>query len=175
MATQLPAPVVEVGDGGGRVYAANDSGAVFCLDLKTGRKIVWQKVYVPPTGDHDDAVLLRNEPLLEHYDWGKRLIIASNDGGVHCFDPETGKIDWSFDVPTTIHCRPLALKPEDDKIQQPVVLVGCDEAYVYALDARTGALVWKLRTRGAAVGLVKSPDGVLVISSDGVMQKFTPR
>lgn len=175
-AAQLPAPVVAVQQGNGRVYTANDSGTIFSLDLKTGSKIGWQKAFVPPADKHGDAVLLRTEPLLEQYGSRTYLIVAANDGGVHCFDTADGKVVWSFAAPATVHCRPLSLQPEDTNLQRALILVGCDASNVYALDARSGALVRKLRTRGTAtVGLVKVSDGVLAISSDGLIDKFTLR
>jgi hypothetical protein len=62
---------------------------------------------------------------------------STADGRVTCRDLATGKEEWAF-----FTSGPVRLAPT---ISDGRVYVGSDDGYAYCLDAKSGALVWKLR------------------------------
>jgi outer membrane protein assembly factor BamB len=69
---------------------------------------------------------------------GGRVFFGSTaDGRVTCRDLATGKEEWAF-----FTSGPVRLAPT---ISDGRVYVGSDDGYAYCLDAKSGALVWKLR------------------------------
>jgi outer membrane protein assembly factor BamB len=170
-AAHLPAPAFEMvpaaksgAQGQGRVYTPGDDGAIFCLDMVSGRKI-WKTFVRPvPGSPTDSAVVLRGEPLLKAYPWGTCLIVGGNDGGVRCLDVRDGRVLWTFDAGAAVRSRPRALHlgGSDTEVVasagagpttgplRDVILIGSDGPTIYGLDARDGSVVWRFATDGTA-------------------------
>lgn len=174
-AAQLPAPAV---DGNGtevasRVYCADDSGAVLCLDLKTGHKI-WKTYAQPLPATQNAVVLLRGQPMLKRYAWGERLTVGGNDGGVRSYDARDGHLAWTFNAGAAVRCRPQAARLDGASGARDILLVGCDAPAIYALEAQSGALLWKFQTTHPAyAGAVLLGQHVLTVTSNGDAQSFS--
>ncbi|HVF10886.1 MAG TPA: PQQ-binding-like beta-propeller repeat protein [Abditibacteriaceae bacterium] len=178
VAAQLAPPAVAVRPGSSHVYCVDDAGAVFCLDLKTGRYekgMGWKSEARPvSSAGPDDLVMLRGEPLLKQYSWGHRLIVGGNDGGVRCFDARDGSLQWTFEAGDAVRCRPRTLRWGPANAPRDLLLIGCDGPAIYILDARDGSLRWKLRTDGPAFdGPLLAGDSWLALTANGVLQSFS--
>lgn len=68
---------------------------------------------------------------------GRVYFGSSVDGRVLCRDLRTGREEWSF-----FTNGPVRLAPA---VSDGRVYVGSDDGHAYCLDARTGAVIWKLR------------------------------
>jgi outer membrane protein assembly factor BamB len=180
-AAQLSPPAIEVTPGkpdSGRVYCADDGGAVFCLDLKTGRYAKgrgWKSWARPLTSAPANAlIMLRGEPLFKQYSWGRRLVVGGNDGGVRCFDARDGNLQWTFEAGDAVRCRPRTLRWGPPNAERDLILIGSDGPAIYILDARDGSLLWKLRTEGPAfAGPVPAGNSWLTVTGSGVLQSFS--
>ncbi len=140
-----PQPVVA----DGRVFFGSTSDdTIRALDLATGRQL-WQF----PTGGP-----IRIAPQAE----GGMLYCASDDGHAYCMEASTGKLAWEFDASPSPE---LAIGNGRMVSRWPVrtgVLVENGTAYlaagiwasegvfVYALDAKTGKVLWCNDTSGYA-------------------------
>lgn len=79
------------------------------------------------------------------FDWCHDVVAAnglayygsSADDALRCLDLETGKERWQF-----LAGGPIRLAPT---VHDNQVLFGCDDGFVYALDAKSGALQWKTK------------------------------
>lgn len=107
----------------GLVIVGSQKGQLFALDQATGE----QKWSVQLTG----ALLA---PSLIH---AGRVITVANDGTVFAHEAETGKQAWTYSLPNVQfslrgQAAPVAL-------DQRNVLIASANAYIYAIDALTGA------------------------------------
>ena len=133
-----------------------------------------------------EAILLRGEPLLKTYRWGTQLVLGGNDGAVRCLDARDGRLLWTFDAGAAVRCRPRSLRlgvagqtvtgslsaPRDEDARD-LLLVGSDGPAAFALEARSGALVWRFDTQGAASDTPHLHNGrLLVVTRDGDAQSF---
>ena len=118
-------------------------------------------------------VLLRGQPIYKRYAWGERLTVGGNDGGVRCFDAATGRLAWTFNAGAAVRCRPQAAHLEGSSGASDILLVGCDAPAIYALDAHSGALLWKFQTTYPAyAGAVLLGQHVLTVTANGDAAKF---
>ena len=107
----------------GLVIVGNQKGQLFALDQKTGE----QKWTAQLTG----ALLA---PSLIH---AGRVITVANDGTVFAHEVETGKQAWTYSLPNVQfslrgQAAPVALDARN-------ILIASSNAYIYAIDALTGA------------------------------------
>jgi outer membrane protein assembly factor BamB len=129
----------------------NDTADAFrCLDAKSGAER-WSAV-IPAAGHLDFGNSPRATPLIEG-DW---VYLASAFGEVQCVKLATGELVWELDLhaefkadgelPWGMCASPLIV---DGNV---VVNPGAKEASLVALNAKTGAVVWKTPGAGAAYG-----------------------
>lgn len=78
---------------------------------------------------------------------GGRLFITSSSGAVYALNPRTGCAYWRFDVPGGSRSSITVGKISNGKGQAryAAFLTGWTERTAYALDAETGAMIWKTR------------------------------
>jgi outer membrane protein assembly factor BamB len=168
----LPAPAVGIRDGNAVVYAVGEDGSVVCLDGAGGRTI-WRTVATPLHGAAG-AVELHGEPVLVSSPTGDELVCGGGDGGVRCFDAASGSLLWTFEAGSAVRSRPRALSIKGaDGTARDVLLVGTDGACAYAIDAHTGAPLWKCRTSGIAFATPGFYRGtVSCLTDEGILDTF---
>ncbi|HEX8235670.1 MAG TPA: PQQ-binding-like beta-propeller repeat protein [Abditibacteriaceae bacterium] len=179
-AAHLAAPAVGKPSANGaesRVFAVGDDGAVFSLDLRTGRRERggWKTFMRPLPGlAADGAVVLRAEPLLKTYSWGTRLFVGGNDGGVRCLDARSGQVLWTFDAGAPVRCRLRSLRLQDGTANaRDLLVIGNDSSALLAVDARTGDLAGRFPTGGkASFSPVVAGNQLLNVADNGQVEAF---
>ncbi|HMP57678.1 MAG TPA: PQQ-binding-like beta-propeller repeat protein, partial [Novosphingobium sp.] len=88
------------------------------------------------------ATRVRSQPSLA----AGALFTGSQSGAVHALDRETGCVRWTYEAEAEVRTAVL-LTPwrKGDGTARPLALFGDVRANAYALDALTGAQVWKVR------------------------------
>jgi len=103
----------------------------FAIDAQSG-KLLWQK---PVFAGQFTGNMAFGDSM---------LFATTSDNRVCAVNPTDGTCVWSFDEAKAPPCIPLA--------RDGIVYVGSLDTCVYALDARTGKLNWKLETGGRLCG-----------------------
>ena len=92
--------------------------------------------------------------------WQDRLFVGSGDGWVYCFEAKTGRLLWRFNaapenrkIPvykSLMSTWPVAtgILVEDGIAYFGAGIVNYDGTYVYALDAKSGEIIWQNNTSG---------------------------
>jgi polyvinyl alcohol dehydrogenase (cytochrome) len=104
---------------------------------------------------------MRSQPAV----LGGRLFIGSGSGTVYSLDARSGCIYWTFDAGASVR---TAMEIADAAPGgRPALYFGDMQAHVYALDAGTGQLIWKVRIedRPAAgiTGALKVFQGMVLV------------
>lgn len=102
-----------------------------------------------------------------------RLFIGNNGGEMYAIDPASGHVLWTYRAHNPFMSNPLVYRglvivgqgnqhaypdPKRDPQKEPErLLVGTGESALLALDERTGAVRWRIATRGSAM-----PTGAIV-------------
>jgi eukaryotic-like serine/threonine-protein kinase len=129
--------------------ASNDE-SVIAYDLIDG-STVWEA----SIGNVESALLLI----------GERLYAATVTGRLFCLDKKTGAIIWMYTVPAdrmpvAIHSSPAS--------NGEIVVFGCDDGKLYAVNAKNGQMMWSVQTDAS---IVSSPviynEKALVGSAEG--------
>ncbi len=129
----------------------NDTADAFhCLDTKNGNEL-WS-VVVPAAGHLDFGNSPRATPLID----GNLIYLASAFGEIQCVKLANGELVWDLDLqsefrpggklPWGMCASPLIV--EGNLIVNP----GAKDASLVALNAQTGAIVWKAPGAEAAYG-----------------------
>ncbi len=89
-----------------------------------------------------EALRVRSQPALA----GGALIVGSHNGKVYALDRETACVRWAFQASAAVR-NGIVVSPweEGDTKASPLAYFGDLLGYVYALNARTGELVWRDR------------------------------
>jgi outer membrane protein assembly factor BamB len=133
---------------GGTLYFGSDDGHVYALDAESGRQR-WRARTGGPVA---------SSPAVA----GGRVHVLSYDGKLHTLDAATGEPVWKFATAGERRFEARGLHgwlpknqtfadPFDVFLSSPVVaggkvVFGSGDGHVYALDAATGALAWKVDT-----------------------------
>ena len=184
---------------GNRVVIASTDNNVYCLDLKTGKKL-WshaaeRSIVASPTieggrvfiGGSDGtfrALSLQNGSLLWDYkeirgfmeskpyadkdgvyagSWGNRL---------YAFVPKTGKLLWEWENSGSRMLSPAAVWPV--KAQGKLFMV-TPERKTYALDAKTGKILWSARGGREAIGLSSDQKMIYIKTMQDTVIAFSTR
>jgi len=159
----LSSPVVSEGV----LFAGSADHRMYALDAKTGA-LRWRFQAA--------GAIASSAAVVEG-----RVIFNSLDGIIHALDAATGKPVWSFrtegerrfTAPGIHGAQPrteLMPDPFDVFLSSPavaggLVFVGSGDQHVYALDAATGALRWKVKTGGVVHASPAVADGRVFIGS----------
>ena len=91
---------------------------------------------------------------------GGRVFIGSNTGVFYALDQATGAVAWSrflgFSKKLTCNARGIASTATvavDPATSKPTVYVSSGDGYLFALDAATGAVVWKREIHAQSPGV----------------------
>ncbi len=143
---------------GGVVYVGSNDGHVYALDLTSGERR-WRS---------NLGSQVSSSPAVG----GGLIYAAAGDGSVHALDATTGARRWR------ITTRPLLRFPwghesGDYYLSSPtyvngLLVFGAGDGGVYAVDARTGSIRWRVQTEGRIRGTPAIAEGrVFVGSFDG--------
>jgi len=88
-----------------------------------------------------DSQRMRSQPALA----GGALILGNHTGAVQALDAETGCVRWSYDASAEVRTG-VVVGPwkKGDRKAKPLAWFGDVRGNVYAVDAATGAQVWKV-------------------------------
>lgn len=143
----------------GRVFASNTDGTVYAYGARTGN-LLWARhvgtyVYTAP------AV------------WDRTVYVGTYDGKFYALDAATGDVRWVREMPAAVHGAPTVM----DGLVYLSTCGFCGQKGVrsakrgpngtYALDARTGALVWTFPD-GQYSPLVADDERVYVVGATRV-------
>ena len=121
------APPVISGD---RVFAGFDNGRLVALDLKSGQSL-WDSPLAIPSGrsDLDRMVDVDSAPIVQK----NTIFVASFHGGVSAISGTDGRILWTREISSYAGIS----------VGGRYVYVTDEEGSIWALNAETGASVWK--------------------------------
>ena len=147
--------------GYGRLYFTNNSGVMFAVNAKTGKR-AWKKAIgrcvaaTPAVGEHTVYQAFMNRPPCNSKAKPGRL-----EGEVIAFATGFGKIRWRTRIGPTESSPLLA----DGR-----VYVGDWRGRVYALDEQTGRVHWTFQGKGRIKGAIaKSGNRLFVGTYDGYL------
>ena len=151
----------------GVLYVGSDDGSVYALDAASGQRR-WRYATAGPVA---------STPAVA----GGLVYFMSYDGKFYAVEAQSGKLRWKF---TTGGERRFEAKnlhgflPKNQTIADPfdlflsspvvaegAVFFGCGDGNLYALDASTGALRWKLQTGDVIHASPAYADGVVYVGS----------
>lgn len=120
---------------GGRVYVADLSGDLRCVDRKSG-KVEWTYKSVEKVEKNTFAPGFKSSPTVTE----EMVYLGDEDGVFHAVDRATGKRKWTFPTDAEIISSPT--------IEGDSVLFGSYDNTLYCLDRRTGEKRWAVTTEG---------------------------
>jgi outer membrane protein assembly factor BamB len=142
----------------GRVYIGNTDGTLYAFGAKSG-DLLWARnagTYV-----YSAAAVWRN-----------RVYIGTYDGHFRAFNAATGDPIWSWTAPGKIHGAPTIMAglvyfatASTGPNAHPSRYIKVGGRGVYALDARTGKLVWQHRGVGQYSPIVADAERVYLVGS----------
>lgn len=151
----------------GAVLFGSDDGHVYAVDASNGRQR-WKARTGGPVS---------STPAVAD----GRVYATSYDGRLYALDAETGEVLWKFTTEGERRFEARGLHgqqplqqtfadPFDVFLSSPVVaqgrvFFGSGDGHLYAVDAATGALHWKLRTGDVVHGSPACADGLVVVGS----------
>lgn len=133
----------------GKVYAGGSDGAFRCLELKTG-KAIW-------TYDN-----VEGHAVSTPYASRDRVVFGTWGGKLYSLDPENGKEQWVWSVGKASKMySPASTLP---LYSSGRIFVAVPDRQVYALDAGTGRLLFKVK--GGRDAICLGSDGLTVYSKE---------
>ena len=145
----------------GRVYIGNTDGTLYAFGAKTGN-LLWAR----PAGTYVYTAAAV---------WNRRVYVGTYDGYFRAFDAATGDPAWSWTAPAKVHGAPTVMgglvylsTATTGPNAHPSRYVKRGPRGVYALDARTGKLVWQHRGIGQYAPIVADESRVYVIGATRV-------
>ncbi|HZF13577.1 MAG TPA: PQQ-binding-like beta-propeller repeat protein [Thermoanaerobaculia bacterium] len=152
----LSSPVVA----DGRVFVGSGDGHLYAVDAGSGREIWKWK-----TGGR-----VRSSPAVA----AGRVYVGSMDGRLYALDVATGKLAWKYDTEgTTLDSAKFRYDrtsvQSSPAVAGGLVVFGCRDGFLYAVDARSGERKWRFDHQTSWVITAPAIDGGLVLagSSDG--------
>lgn len=134
-------------------------------------EVLWDR----GVGDGIDDYFSRIKPIVA-YDL---VFSASREGDVVAFDVKTGKKAWQIDLSDVNNergfftSRTSALLAGGPTAGMGKVFIGSENGKIYALDAKTGDLLWQGDVKGEIITAPALDSGILVVNSaSGEMKAF---
>lgn len=151
----------------GRVYAANADGTVYSFGARSGR-LLWAR----PVGSY-----VYTSPAI----WNRRVYVGSYDGRFAALNAATGDVVWQRNVPGPVHGAPAVMAGLVYFSTATGLRTAHASRYIkvgprgtYALDARTGKLVWRQPLIGQYAPIVADNQRVLLTGATRIYD-LTPR
>lgn len=155
----LSGDVVYIGSADGNYYAVNALSGTELWRFATGgqQKVSGKGLWGMQPADEfmeDQYDVFVSSPAVYGHDNDLTICFGSSDGFLYAVDKD-GKLKWKFKTNGIIRSTPVFY---NDK-----VYFGSWDTYVYALDAASGSLVWKFKTKtdelyqGGLEGILASP------------------
>jgi len=145
----------------GRIYAANADGTVYAFGARSGH-LLWAR----PVGSY-----VYTSPAV----WKRRVYVGSYDGRFTALNAATGDVVWQRNVPGPIHGAPTVMAGLVYFSTALGLRTSHASRYIkdgprgtYALDARTGKLVWRQRHIGQYAPIVADDQRVLLVGATRV-------
>lgn len=151
----------------GTVFIGNSNGNLYAVRTESGAPIWTFK-----TGG-----AVNSSPAI----WNGVAVVASRDGNIYGVDVATGTKRWAFKTggerrftapgihgispPHETMPDPFDVFLSSPAISGGVAYIGSGDGYVYALDVRTGALLWKFLTGNVVHASPAVADGLVYIGS----------
>jgi polyvinyl alcohol dehydrogenase (cytochrome) len=187
--------ITPVGGGGDMMFAGQKSGAVWALDPVSG-KLLWRNPLGTgsPLGGVHWGIAFAHDTVYAPISFvgGKRPDEAvdpdSIQSGVYALDARTGAVKWVFAtkpdcagdrITRMPSCRQMFGMSTAPTVIDGALVEGGLDGWLYVLDARTGALLWKFDTaipyqgvngvagKGGAIDAasITAGDGLLLVNS----------
>jgi serine/threonine protein kinase len=131
------------------VFCGSDDGKVYALNAVNGRSI-W---------NFDFSAPVRCRPFVTN-----ELVILGSESGEFSGLSLSGQRKWTYRSRKGFISAPI-VEPKEN-----ICYVGCQDGYVYALDASTGYNVWRFRTNGPVYSSpVIRGNYIYIGSADGML------
>ncbi len=126
------------------VVLGHDEESLVAYNLMSG-KTIWKA----KLGDIETSPLLMDN----------HLYVTTLDGKLVCIEKEKGKTVWEFAVPahSSIHSSPAS--------DGNVIVFGCDDGALYAVNKNDGKLKWRTTTRGSILASPSIKDTLVYAGS----------
>ncbi len=119
------------------IYFGAYDGNFYALDSITG-KVAWVFLEADWIGS-SPCVSIKNKLVYIGVEFG----VFKKKGGLVAIDAITGKKVWNYyEMNGLTHASPAVSEKHN------VVVCGCNDAFVYAFNAKNGKLLWKFETKG---------------------------
>ena len=125
---------------GDRVFAAELSGELHCLDLADGEPVWTFRTEV--AGNFRPG--FKSSPAVAN----GRVFVGDEDGYLHALDAATGERLWVFETLGEIISSPTVTTAPGEGGDEEVVLVGSYDNRLYCVAAATGEQRWAVETQG---------------------------
>lgn len=103
--------------GEGKVLIGDRAGTLHCLAAEDGRQL-WT---------HDARDAIDSSAVIVTGDAGSRVVVGSDDGRLYLLDLATGESLWTYRLGEPVTAAPA--------VAGGMILVGCDDGYLYAFGA----------------------------------------
>ncbi|MFQ5807790.1 MAG: PQQ-binding-like beta-propeller repeat protein, partial [Phycisphaerae bacterium] len=116
----------------GVVYVGSDEGALYALDLASGR-LKWR---------HQNGEVIESSPAVID-----GMVIFGDDAGVlHACDANTGAVRWTFQTEGRIISSVNCVAPASSRWSDERIIFGSYDGALYCLRAENGKQIWKYET-----------------------------
>jgi outer membrane protein assembly factor BamB len=145
----------------GRVYIGNTDGTLYVYGAKTGH-LLWAQ----PAGTYVYSAAAV---------WRNRVFVGTYDGFLRAYNAATGDPIWKWEAPGKIHGAPTVMAglvyfatATTGANAHPSRYVKRGPRGIYAVDARTGKLVWQHLQMGQYSPIVADKERVYLIGATRV-------
>lgn len=135
-----------------KLFISSYDGSLYCLNKHTGT-LIWKKhldyfVHSAPYIDQD------NQQIYIATEGG----INNHRGDIVCLDLQTSQTKWRYATNQVVPCSPTLING--------MVICGSNDENLYAIDHKSGYILWVIKSIGEIKGRVCDVDGVIIVSNE---------